>query len=176
MMMGYEIQINSQLGWRYMEGASRYYRPFRWKNIHKNSPVDSGKSPAGNCKQSGSATVEFMFAFILILWVIMGFIDVVFQGYNAMIVNYGSYTGARGYIVDDPGGRHWAEGAEKIGLGTLMHTDIKAYMEGTKVYLRVTNKEMTRAGIIWGKGRKGTMVIGNDLGEQEDDFSGDNAP
>ena len=77
--------------------------------------------------QKGSASVEFMFAFLLLLWMCLGFIDIVFQGYNGLIIDYGSYLGSRGYIVDEPGGTHWSEGAETVALGTMLHTDIKAY-------------------------------------------------
>lgn len=126
--------------------------------------------------QKGSASVEFMFAFLLVLWMCLGFIDIVFQGYNGLIIDYGSYIGSRGYIVDEPGGTHWSEGAETVALGTMLHTDIKSYRRGDDVVLEVTNREMLRSGIIYGQERKGTIAIGNNLGEQEDPFSGDNAP
>lgn len=126
--------------------------------------------------QNGSASVEFMFAFLFLLWMCMGFIDVVFQGYNGLIIDYGSYIGSRGYIVDEPGGTHWSEGAETVALGTMLHTEILSYRSGDDVVLEVTNKEMLRSGIIYGQNRKGTISIGNNLGEREDPFSGDNAP
>ncbi len=125
---------------------------------------------------SGSASVEFMFAFLLLFWMCLGFIDVVFQGYNGLMIDYGSYIGSRGYIVDEPGGTRWREGAETVGLGTMQHTDIQAYRNGDKVVLEVTNKEMLKSGILYGSQRKGTISIGNNLGEQEEPFSGDNAP
>ncbi len=126
--------------------------------------------------QEGSASVEFMFAFLLLFWMCLGFIDVVFQGYNGLLIDYGSYIGSRGYIVDELGGTRWREGAETAGLGTMRHTDIRAYRNGQDVVLEVTNKEMLKSGIIHGSDRKGTISIGNTLGEQEDPFSGDNAP
>ena len=126
--------------------------------------------------QVGSASVEFMFAFLLLLWMCLGFIDVVFQGYNGLLIDYGSYVGSRGYIVDEPGGTHWSEGAETVALGTMMNSQILSYRSGDDVVLEVTNKEMLRSGIIYGQKRKGTISIGNNLGEQEDAFSGDNAP
>jgi hypothetical protein len=126
--------------------------------------------------QKGSASVEFMFAFLLLFWMCLGFVDVVFQGYNGLIIDYGSYIGSRGYIVDDSDGTHWKEGAETVGLGTMLHTKIEAYRENQKVILEVTNKEMLKSGIIYGQKREGTIAIGNNLGEQEDAFSGDNTP
>ncbi len=126
--------------------------------------------------QEGSASVEFMFAFLLLFWMCLGFIDVVFQGYNGLLIDYGSYIGSRGYIVDEPGGTRWREGAETVGLGTMQHTDIRAYRNGQDIVLEVMNKEMLRSGILYGNDRKGTISIGNNLGEQEDPFSGDNAP
>jgi hypothetical protein len=126
--------------------------------------------------QKGSASVEFMFAFLLLFWMCLGFVDVVFQGYNGLLIDYGSYIGSRGYIVDTSDGTHWKEGAETVGLGTMLHTNIKAYRENQKVILEVTNKEMLRSGIIYGQKREGTIAIGNNLGEQEDAFSGDNTP
>ncbi len=126
--------------------------------------------------QKGSASVEFMFAFVLLLWMFLGFLEIVFQGYNAVIVNYGSYMGSRGYIVDTPGGYHWKEGAETIALGTMMHRVVvaeKAY-SGEGITLAVTSSEMFPVGIIYGDVREGTLAITTDLGEQEDEFSGDN--
>ncbi len=126
--------------------------------------------------QRGSASVEFMFAFLLLFWMCLGFIDVVFQGYNGLMIEYGSYIGSRGYIVDEPNGTRWREGAETVGLGTMQHTDIQGYRIGGEVVLEVTNKEMLKSGIIYGSKRHGTISIGNNLGEQEDPYAGDNAP
>ena len=126
--------------------------------------------------QKGSASVEFMFAFLLLFWMCLGLVEVVFQGYNAILINYGSYMGSRGYLVDTPAGTHWKEGAELIALGTLQHTKIEASKSGSEITLSVTNKEMIRTGIIYGTGgtRTGTLDIMTDLGEQEDEFTGDN--
>jgi hypothetical protein len=124
----------------------------------------------------GSSTVEFLFAFLLLLWMCLGFVDIVFQGYNGLMIDYGSYIGSRGYIVDDEAGTHWKEGAETVGRGTLLHTKIQAYNSGERIILKVTNREMLRSGIIYGTDREGTISVGNDLGPQEDPFSGDNAP
>lgn len=127
-------------------------------------------------KDGGSASVEFMFSFILLLWMCLGYIDVVFQGYNGLIIDFGSYMGARGYIVDKVGGTKWREGAEKIANGTMLPTQKTAYLKSGKVILEVTNKEMLRSGIIYGTKREGTLLIGNSLGDPEDSFEGDNAP
>ena len=137
--------------------------------------VEASESLKGK-GQSGSASVEFMFAFLLLLWMCLGFVDVVFLGYNGLMIEGGSYMGSRGYLVDEAGGTHWKEGAETIGRGTMMHRVINAYRSGSKTILEVTNKEMLKSGIIYGTKREGTIQIGNDLGEQEDPFEGDNAP
>lgn len=127
-------------------------------------------------QERGSSSVEFLFAFLLLFWMCLGFVDILFQGYNGLMINYGSYMGSRGYIVDETDGEHWKEGAETIGRGTMMHQKINAYRSGTEIRLEVTNREMLKSGIIYGKKRRGTIDIGNDLGEPEDAFSGDNAP
>lgn len=138
--------------------------------------LKSADSSQNKQKERGSSTVEFLFAFLLLFWVMLGFVDVVFQGYNALIINYGSYMGARGYIVDDKDGKHWIEGSETIAKGTMMHKKINAYRSDGKEYLEVTNKEMLKSGIIYGKKRQGTIKIGTALGDKEDPFTGDNAP
>ena len=53
----------------------------------------------------------------------------------------------------------------------MLHTDIKAYRRGDDVVLEVTNRKMLRSDIIYGQERKGTIAIGNNLGEQEDPLS-----
>ncbi|WP_153306690.1 hypothetical protein [Desulfogranum japonicum] len=126
--------------------------------------------------EQGSSSVEFLFAFLLLFWMCLGFVDIVFQGYNGLIIDYGSWMGARGYIVDEPGGTHWKEGAETVGRGTMMHRVINAYLNGSEVKLEVTNREMLKSGIIYGTTREGTLTIGTDLGPQEAPFEGDNAP
>ncbi len=126
--------------------------------------------------EQGSSSVEFLFAFLLLFWMCLGFVDIVFQAYNGLIIDYGSWMGARGYIVDEPGGAHWKEGAETVGRGTLMHKAVNAYLNGSEVKLEVTNREMLKSGIIYGGKREGSLVVGTDLGPQADAFSGDNAP
>ena len=144
--------------------------------LQRTGQVHDAKGSAAHKGQEGSASVEFMFAFLLLFWMCLGFVDIVFQGYNGLMIDYGSYMGSRGYLVDEAGGTHWKEGAETIGRGTLMHKVINAYRSGSKTILEVTNKEMLKSGIIYGTRREGTIRIGNDLGEQEYPFAGDNAP
>ena len=144
--------------------------------LQRTGQVQGAKESTAHDDQEGSASVEFMFAFLLLFWMCLGFVDIVFQGYNGLMIDYGSYMGSRGYLVDEAGGTHWKEGAETIGRGTLMHKVINAYRSGSKTILEVTNKEMLKSGIIYGTKREGTIRIGNDLGEQEDPFAGDNAP
>jgi hypothetical protein len=126
--------------------------------------------------QRGSSSVEFLFVFLLFFWMCLGFVDIVFQGYNGLIIDYGSYLGARGHLVDEPGSTKWKEGAETVALGTMMHRAINAFERGDEIVLQVTNREMLKSGIIYGQKREGTIEIGTDLGEQEDGLSGDNAP
>lgn len=138
------------------------------------SPVRC-RSKEDEKRQRGSSSVEFLFSFLLLLWMCFGYIDIVFQGYNGLIIDYGSYMGARGYIVDEPNGTKWKEGAETIGLGTMMHKVIEAFERDDDIILSVTNGEMLRSGIIYGNRREGTIEVSTSLGEQEPGLEGDNA-